>query len=146
VVERELVLPVPAEELWQALTDPAALGSWFGTSVSWDLRPGGAAHFEGGEDGDRDGLIEEVEPARRLRFRWWPVGDDAAEGTSEVTYELVPLDEDGGAGTRLVVTERPAPAGPPAASASATARWTTWDGVLWSVWAGTTGAVGAGRR
>lgn len=144
MVERELVVPVPATELWEALTDPGALESWFGASVEWDLRPGGPARFEGGEDGARDGRVEEVDPARRLRFRWWPEGGED-EGASEVTYELD--DSPDGDSTRLVVTERPlSPAGSPAASASAAAHWTAWDGLLLGVWARATGAVGAGCR
>ena len=35
-VTRELVLPAPPEEVWDALTDPERLREWFANDVEWD--------------------------------------------------------------------------------------------------------------
>ena len=129
MLQREVVFPVPADRLWEALTEPDSLAGWFGADVEWDLTPGGTARFLGTDDGDRHGLVDDVAPGRRLRFRWWP--DDDEEAVSEVSYQLDPEDE----GTRLTVTERrvtPAPR-PPSASASAV-RWDGWDDRLTGLW------------
>jgi uncharacterized protein YndB with AHSA1/START domain len=94
-VERELVLDAPVEEVWEALTEPERLEEWFANDVELDLETGeGVFRWDDGEV--RIARVEEVEPARRLRLRWW---DDAGE--SEVAFELVAIPE----GTRLVVRE-----------------------------------------
>ena len=43
MVRREIVLPNPREEVWEALTDPERLEDWFANDVDLDLRPGGGA-------------------------------------------------------------------------------------------------------
>ena len=98
---RTTTFPVTPRRLWEELTDPDALDDWFGYRVEWELTPGAPARFAGGDDGPRHGRVEEVAPLRRLRFSWWPEGDEAA--ASRVDYELEP----DGAGTRLTVTETP---------------------------------------
>ena len=40
-IEREIVLPVPPEEAWEALTEPERLEEWFANEVELDARPGG---------------------------------------------------------------------------------------------------------
>lgn len=165
MIERQLVLPVPAESLWDAITDPAEVAAWFGSEVEWELHPGAPARFDGHDGSRRRGLVTEVLPGRRLRFRWWNESD-GPDGASEVTYDL---DEDpDGDGTRLVVTERPvdpapaatddAPATPAASVASVASvstgepnnaardRWTDWDGRLLGAWALVTCHVTAGGR
>src|SRR5262249_11014771 len=51
-VTRELVFPVPAEEVWEALTDPEQLEEWFANDVELDPREGGEGVFrwENGEE------------------------------------------------------------------------------------------------
>jgi uncharacterized protein YndB with AHSA1/START domain len=132
MIERQIVVPVDPAVLWEALTEPHEVGAWFGQRVDWDLSPGGRARWSGGGEGSRSGVIDEVAPGRRLRFRWWPESEQGP--ASEVTYELEPA---GGAepdGTRLTVRETLVP--PPAETASpgtATAdtasayTWTSWD-------------------
>lgn len=162
MIERQLVLPVATESLWEAITDPTELAGWFGSAVEWELRPGGPARFDGHDGSRRQGLVTEVLPGRRLSFRWWKESD-GPDGASEVTYELDPdPDSDG---TRLVVTERPVGPDPsgsepansrPAASVPSrssgercdTARetWTDWDSRLLGAWAQTTSRATAGGR
>ena len=95
-VEREITLDAPPEEVWEALTDAEQLEEWFANDVDFDLERGGVFRWDDGEV--RHAVVEEVDPERRLRIRWWdPNGPDVSDVT--FTIEAVP------AGTRLVVTE-----------------------------------------
>jgi uncharacterized protein YndB with AHSA1/START domain len=146
VIERELLVPLSPEELWEELTEPASVAGWFGATVEWDLERGGVAHFLGDDGERRAGRIDAVEPSRHLRYRWWAEGCE--EGTedadaSEVTYTLVPE----GDSTRLRVTERrlsgheAAPAAPVACASSSWSRWDDRSLALWSASALTAPAV-----
>lgn len=74
-VTREVVVEAPIEDVWEALTDPEQLEEWFS------------------EDGvERELVIEEVEPGRRVAYAW-------EEG--DVAIEL----EEVAGGTRVSVTE-----------------------------------------
>ncbi|MVA76102.1 hypothetical protein GC722_08715 [Auraticoccus sp. F435] len=75
--------PVPAEEVWHALTDPERLPRWF-MPVSGDLRPGGRFQLEGNAGGEVLGC----EPPRRLSITW--------EFGEVVSWVDVTLTEDGG--------------------------------------------------
>jgi uncharacterized protein YndB with AHSA1/START domain len=104
-VEREVVLPAPADVVWQAITDDAELSDWFGADVELDARPGGEGRFVG-DDGDvRKAVVEAVEPERRLRFVWWP--EDGGSGPTSVELELFEVGDGGATTTRLVVVEAP---------------------------------------
>jgi uncharacterized protein YndB with AHSA1/START domain len=93
MIRREIVLPAPRDEVWEALTDPERLADWFANDVDLDLRPGGGASFRWSNGEERTATLTEVEPERRLAFEW----DD--EGEVEFT-----LDDDLD-GTRLTVVE-----------------------------------------
>jgi len=97
-VTRELVLPVPPDEVWEALTDPERLREWFANDVE---RDGDAVVFRWGDGAVRRATFDEVDEPRRLGFRW--SDPDAPEEETRVTFELEE-DEDG---TRLTVTEEP---------------------------------------
>jgi uncharacterized protein YndB with AHSA1/START domain len=93
MIRKEIVLPAPREEVWDALTEPGRLEDWFANDVEIDLPPGGGASFRWSNGEERHATVTEVEPERRLAFEW----DD--EG--EVAFEL----DDDGDGTRLTVVE-----------------------------------------
>jgi uncharacterized protein YndB with AHSA1/START domain len=95
-VTRELVLPVPPEEVWEALTDPERLREWFANEVEWD---GDELVYRWDDGDERRARIEEALEPRRLGFRWRD-GDDEE---TEVLFELEEAEE----GTRLTVTEGP---------------------------------------
>jgi uncharacterized protein YndB with AHSA1/START domain len=96
-VRREIVLPVERERAWELLTEPAELEGWFADEVEFEPEEGAPlrAAWAGGEE--RAGVVEEVEPERRIRFVWTGAGD-----ASEVEWTLT----DAVAGTRLLVVER----------------------------------------
>lgn len=134
MLERQVVISVSAEQLWDALTEPALLADWFGADVQWDLRPGGRARFVGEDGTVRGGVVDDVRPGRHLRFRWWPEdGDDA--GPSQVSYDLVPEED----GTRLIVTEAPLPSSTSAraetTSGAGELEWSDWDTTMFRCWA-----------
>ena len=58
--------------LWEAITDPDLLDEWFGP-VDIDLTPGGAITGDTGTIG----VVETVEPPRRIGFVWVAPGSDA---------------------------------------------------------------------
>jgi uncharacterized protein YndB with AHSA1/START domain len=93
-VTRELVLPAPPEEVWDALTDPERLREWFANDVEWD---GDELVYRWDDGEERRARIEESDEPRRLRFRW----SDADGDETRVTFELEEADD----GTRLTVTE-----------------------------------------
>jgi uncharacterized protein YndB with AHSA1/START domain len=93
MIHKEIFLPAPREEVWEALTDPEQLEDWFANSVELDLRPGGGASFRWGNGEERRATFTEVDPERRLAFEW--------EDDGEVEFTL---DDDAG-GTLLTVVE-----------------------------------------
>ena len=92
-VTREMVFPVPPDEVWEALTDPEQLEEWFANDVELDPREGGEGVFRWDDGEERHATVLVAEPGERLVLDW----DDA--GTVELTLEEV--DE----GTRLLVRE-----------------------------------------
>jgi uncharacterized protein YndB with AHSA1/START domain len=92
-VTREIVFPVPPDEVWEALTDPEQLEEWFANDVELDPQEGGEGLFRWDNGEERRAKVVEAEPGERLVFDW----DD--EGTVELTLE--PVEQ----GTRLVVRE-----------------------------------------
>ena len=101
LIERELDLPAAPADVWRAITDPEWLSGWLADEVALDLRPGGEARFEFGDE-VRDGWVEEVSApdggAGRLAF-WWARDDEPA---SRVELVVIEIDE---RQTRLRVTE-----------------------------------------
>ena len=92
-VTREVVVPAPPEEVWEALTEPERLEEWFANEVELDVRPGGTGRFRWDDGDERCAVVREVEPGERLVLDW----DD--EGRVVFTLEEVPE------GTRLEVRE-----------------------------------------
>ena len=92
-IEREIVLPAPPEEVWDALTEPERLEEWFATEAELDPRPGGAGVFRWGDGDERRAVVREAVPGERLALDW--------EDGGAVVLEL----EEAEAGTRVHVVE-----------------------------------------
>jgi uncharacterized protein YndB with AHSA1/START domain len=108
-VEREVVVPATPEEVWPAVTEAEELSAWFGADVELDARPGGRGVARWVDGTERHLLVEEVEPPRRLAFRWLPFqrtgeGEVVPLPSTRVEIDLVPVPE----GTRIRVVEGPA--------------------------------------
>jgi uncharacterized protein YndB with AHSA1/START domain len=98
MIRKEIVLPAPREDVWDALTEPERLADWFANDVDVDLRPGGGMSFRWSNGEERHATVTEVEPGRRLAFEW---DGAAAEELGEVEFTLADDDD----GTRLTVVE-----------------------------------------
>jgi uncharacterized protein YndB with AHSA1/START domain len=98
-VSRSVTLDASPRAVWEALTDARLLSSWFDAEVEIDVRTAGPVRFRFPDGSERRGVIEIVDPPRRLTFRWRPI-DEPGEPS---VVELI-LHPDGG-GTQLVVTE-----------------------------------------
>jgi uncharacterized protein YndB with AHSA1/START domain len=109
-VEREIVVPEPPEEVWEALTEPERLEEWFANEAELDARPGGEGVFRWENGEERRGVVRELEQGERLVLDW----DDGGE----VALELE--ETEGGTLVRVVET---APDFAPALEARAFA-WT----------------------
>jgi uncharacterized protein YndB with AHSA1/START domain len=108
-IRREVIVDAAPEVVWDALTDPGELAAWFGADAEVDLRLGGAVRFRWSDGSERRGVLVDLDPPRRLAFRWREMptphstlGLTTAEPTV-VAFSLSPQ----GRWTRVTVTETP---------------------------------------
>jgi uncharacterized protein YndB with AHSA1/START domain len=120
-VHRSIDLDASLDDLWQAITDPAELATWFAPEAELDVFPGGRGRFVDDEGVARTALVDDVEPGRRLVLRWWP-DDEGPAGASIVTLVVAPR----AGGSRLVVTEELMARADRGAIAEATRAAWTW--------------------
>ncbi len=99
-IRRELLIPQPREQVWQALTDSATLAEWMFPN---DFAPQVGHHFTfrvpPNPKVDFDGMVVhcevlECEPPHRLAFSWSAGG----LGDTRVSFQLEP----DGEGTRVL--------------------------------------------
>ena len=95
-----MVLAADREDVWAALTDGHRLSRWFGREVEIEPWPGGRVTMRG-PGMVRRALVEEVEPGRRLSFRW--LAEPGGVPRTRVEFVLDPHPN----GTRLTVVEAP---------------------------------------
>jgi uncharacterized protein YndB with AHSA1/START domain len=100
-VQREVVLPVPPEEAWDALVRPSELEAWLADEVDseGDLEAGSSAVFTLADGDVRHVVVEDVEEPRRVAWRWSV--DDDSEGESTLV-ELTLEEIEGGSILRVV--------------------------------------------
>jgi uncharacterized protein YndB with AHSA1/START domain len=99
----EIYIKTTPERLWQAITDPDMRRKYtFGLVVTSDWKKGSTYTGVGQGTTVLEGENLEVDPPRRLVQSFRALWDDAvkAEGTSRVTWEIVPV----GDSCRLTVT------------------------------------------
>jgi uncharacterized protein YndB with AHSA1/START domain len=92
--ERHLQRPVDA--VWQAVTDPEEMRSWFPTRIAiaeWKVGAGLTHYFDEHAIDPLPGTVLEWHPPRRVSFTW---GDDT------ISFELTRADD---GGTTFVLTE-----------------------------------------
>ena len=106
-ITREVTVDAPPDAVWDALTDPDELAAWFGADAEVDLRVGGAIRFRWPDGSERRGLVVDLDPPRRLAFRWRELRAVAAGlAAADATVVAFTLGADG-RGTRVTVTESP---------------------------------------
>src|SRR3954469_22752832 len=74
-VTRELVLPAPPDEVWEALTDHDRLKEWFANDVEWD---GDELVYRWDDGEERRARIDEAHEPRRLGLPWGGGGGGGA--------------------------------------------------------------------
>lgn len=91
VIYAAIDIDAPPEQVWDALTEPEQLASWWGKrddyrTFNWqiDLRPGGKwssehARVDGTQHGTVHGEYLEVDPPRLLVYTWRPSFDEFRE-------------------------------------------------------------------
>jgi uncharacterized protein YndB with AHSA1/START domain len=109
VIYASIEIEAAPEVVWDALTEPAQLTSWWGSSDTYrtfdwqiDLRPGGkwssqAVNVDGTNAGRVYGEYHEVARPQLLVYTWTPSWDDFAE--TLIRVELSPT----ASGTRVKV-------------------------------------------
>jgi uncharacterized protein YndB with AHSA1/START domain len=108
-VERAMELDASPDAVWDAVCDPIG---WLADAGWLDVRPGGHGHLI--DDGvERDVAVDDVEPGRRLAYRWW-TRDEGPGGASRVEITVLPTNDT----TRLIIRESR-----PAMAPAATLRW-----------------------
>lgn len=106
-IEREITIAATVERVWEVLTTPEHVGTWFGigSPIAIDLRPGGEMVLNHGKNGLYRTVFVEVDRPRRLSY-WWAEGypgelaTDASATLVEFTISQVSELE-----TRLAVVE-----------------------------------------
>jgi uncharacterized protein YndB with AHSA1/START domain len=100
VVHASIEIDAPPEAVWDALTQPEQLASWWGSdtdyrTMNWqvDLRPGGkwsgdSARVDGSQTGNVNGEYLEVDPPRLLVYTWRASWDNFTE--TLIRMELTP--------------------------------------------------------
>ncbi len=89
-VFRQRQVPVPREEVWRAITDPARLGQWF-ADVDRPLVPGESFRFSFGDGDFFAGTLIDAAVPRLLHLNWKFMDLGLL---FEVRYILTPLDGD----------------------------------------------------
>ena len=120
-IEKQIVLHAPRARVWRAISDASEFGSWFGLKVEGAFRPKTRVRAQivpttvdeevAKQQQEYVGYVfeiqvEEMQPERRLSFRWHPYAiekgvDFTTEPTTLVVFEL----EDVDGGVLLKLTE-----------------------------------------
>lgn len=80
VVQKMIELKAGPERVWKAITDPAELAMWFPDRTDLEPRPGATGWFDWTEHGKYAVRVIEMDPPRRLVWRW---ARDAGAGIDE---------------------------------------------------------------
>ncbi len=108
-IHKQLVLKAPPSRVWQAISNAAQFGAWFGAKLHGEIVAGRTVECSvpyQGKELAMTLLIERIEPERVVAFRWHPFAIDPSvdysqEPTTLVEMVIAPAPE----GTLLTVTE-----------------------------------------
>lgn len=107
VIERQLVIPVGRQRVWEAITAPDQVATWFADSTTLTLEEGAPFVFQWDGYGERRGRVETIDPPNRFAYRWIPSDEtDLSIPFDEVPSTLVEFSlDDTPDGTRVTVIE-----------------------------------------
>jgi len=112
VVELQVRLDAPPEQVFRYLTEPDRYVQWQGVKAELDPRPGGVYRVWMDADTVASGAFVSVEPARRVVFTWgWEGNESVPPGSTTVELSL----EADGDGTVLSLRHSGLPDGEAAA-------------------------------
>lgn len=134
-IEKQVLLKVPRERVWRALSDSGEFGTWFGVRFDGPFVAGErltgritptqvdaevAAMQTPYEGTPFEWVVEKIEPMQRIAFRWHPFGIDKSMDYSNEPMTLVVFElHDTPEGILLTVTESGFDKLPPARRATA---------------------------
>jgi len=107
-VRRTIEIAAPVDSVWSAVTDPAHISAWFGTTVLDGSGVGAVGTMSWPDHGSIPLRIEAIDAPRSVSYRW--SNDDAKgaypeqldeDNSTVFTFTLEPTDD----GTRLTVVE-----------------------------------------
>jgi uncharacterized protein YndB with AHSA1/START domain len=101
-IERTISVAQPPAKVWDAITTPEGLGTWFGHKATVDLRVGGVAQVTWDGKDSHELRIERLEPPHVFGWTWGIYG--LADDDPRRTYVEFTLEPENG-GTRLTVVE-----------------------------------------
>jgi uncharacterized protein YndB with AHSA1/START domain len=120
-IEKSVILRAPLERVWRAIADSTQFGTWFGVAFDGPFVAGShltgrivptrvdpeVAQLQRPHEGKSFTFyVEDIEPMRRIAFRWHPYAvepgiDYAREPTTLIVFEIKQAET----GTLLVITE-----------------------------------------
>ncbi len=105
-IEREITIKAPKEQVFQAITDPTQIISWFPDSVEGELKAGEQPLFVFAGHGKSQTYIEALQPHEYFAFRWIPGGSEFVGDVRSVPNTLVEFRiVDTGGFCKVTVTE-----------------------------------------
>jgi uncharacterized protein YndB with AHSA1/START domain len=107
VIEREILINAPVERVYEAITDPTKIISWFPDAVEGALAVGESPIFTFEGHGKAQLYIEAAKPHEYFAYRWVPgarshfVGDVLSVPTTLVEFFI----SEEGTGTKVILKE-----------------------------------------
>jgi uncharacterized protein YndB with AHSA1/START domain len=133
-IEKTILVRAPQARVWRAIAEAKEFGAWFGCELDGKLAPGarvpGRVIKKSGDRLPMELVVEDVEPERRLSFRWHPYAVDPKVDYSKEPMTLVVFElESRPDGTLVRVTESGFDALPPGRRTEALPRNTEGWGI-----------------
>jgi uncharacterized protein YndB with AHSA1/START domain len=106
-IERSIFIRAPRARVWRAIADVGEFAAWFQVKAEGTLTPGERVRMTTTHP-DYAGItffvnVQEIEPERRLSWRWQPGSEQVPEDDPTTLVEFTLAEEEGG--TRVTVVE-----------------------------------------
>ena len=106
-IERTIHIRAPRARVWRAIADVREFAAWFQVKAEGEFTPGELVRMTTTHP-DYAGItffltVEEIDPERRLTWRWHPGAQEVPEDAPTTLVEFTLAEENGG--TRVTVVE-----------------------------------------